>query len=69
MLLSNNAALLTLICQTSFVGDTAATVSLGILSLLRKYPGATEVFLKKLLLNRRDEFGILKSRLEQVFLF
>ncbi|TPX40285.1 hypothetical protein SeMB42_g06060 [Synchytrium endobioticum] len=49
-LLANNSNLLALICQASFVGDTAANVSLGVLGLLRRGKGgAAESFLKRLL--------------------
>ncbi|TPX38050.1 hypothetical protein SmJEL517_g00061 [Synchytrium microbalum] len=52
-LLANNSNLLALICQSSFVGDTAASVSLGVLSLLKRGKGrAAEDFLKRLLTSR-----------------
>ncbi|KAJ3278772.1 hypothetical protein HK104_002035, partial [Borealophlyctis nickersoniae] len=58
VLLANNANLLALICQASFVGDTAATVSLGVLSLLRRQKGGrgTEAFLKRLLRGRIEQY-------------
>lgn len=57
ILLANNAILLSLICQTYFVGDTAATVSVGVLSLLRRQrKSLTEIFLKRLMCGRIEEF-------------
>jgi hypothetical protein len=50
-LLANNCNLLAVICQASFVGDTAAVVAKGILALLRNHKrgNITERFLKRLL--------------------
>lgn len=62
ILLADDANLLAVICQASFVGDTAASVSLGVLSLLRKRgPKITEEFLKRLFRSRIEEY-ISKSR-------
>lgn len=58
VLLKNNGDLLAIICQSSFVGNTAASVSAGVLSLLRKQrPSAVEDFLKRLLSSRVEEYG------------
>ncbi|KAI9002731.1 Rho GTPase activation protein [Gaertneriomyces semiglobifer] len=62
ILLANNANLLAVICQCTFVGDTAANVSLGVLSLLRRQKeNGTEAFLKRLL-RARIEGYLTKSR-------
>ncbi|TPX64377.1 hypothetical protein SpCBS45565_g05938 [Spizellomyces sp. 'palustris'] len=62
LLLANNANLLALICQATFVGDTAASVSLGVLSLLRRQrERGTEAFLKRLLRSRIQGY-LMKSR-------
>ncbi|KAJ3170859.1 Ras GTPase activating protein ira2 [Geranomyces variabilis] len=57
LLLDNNANLLAVICQATFVGDTAASVSLDVLALLRRQSGrATEAFLKRLLRSRIEGY-------------
>ncbi|KAI9101162.1 hypothetical protein DFS34DRAFT_613351 [Phlyctochytrium arcticum] len=62
LLLANNGNLLALICQTTFVGDAAANVSLGVLALLRKQNDrGTELFLKRLLRTRVEGY-LLKSK-------
>ena len=59
VLLRNNCDLLAAICQTSFVGNTAQTVSIGVLALLRQSKqGVTETFLKRLLASRVEEYCI-----------
>jgi hypothetical protein len=59
VLMKNNGDLLITICQSSFVGNTAAAVSVGVLALLRRQPpGTTEQFLKRLLKSRVEEYGI-----------
>ncbi|KAJ3219244.1 hypothetical protein HK099_004762 [Clydaea vesicula] len=59
VLLKNDGDLLALICQTNFVGNTAANVSVGVLALLRKQQkGTTERFLKRLLSSRVEEYFI-----------
>ncbi|KAJ3021493.1 Ras GTPase activating protein ira2 [Thoreauomyces humboldtii] len=62
LLLENDANLLAVICQATFVGDTAASVSLEVLALLRKQSArVTEAFLKRLLRTRIEGY-IMKSR-------
>jgi hypothetical protein len=57
--MKNNGDLLITICQSSFVGNTAAAVSVGVLALLRKQPsGTTERFLSRLLTSRVEEYGM-----------
>jgi hypothetical protein len=56
--MKNNGDLLITICQSSFVGNTAAAVAVGVLALLRKQPaGTTEIFLRRLLTSRVEEYG------------
>ncbi|KAJ3326490.1 Ras GTPase activating protein ira2 [Blyttiomyces sp. JEL0837] len=63
-LVANNCNLLAVICQATFVGETAANVSRGILSLLRKQKGnATEKFLKRLIKIKLDECGTMTTML------
>ncbi|KAJ3217772.1 hypothetical protein HDU67_007327 [Dinochytrium kinnereticum] len=50
-LLANNCNLLALICQAPIAGDTAAVISKGVISLLRRQNGnVAEKFLQRLLL-------------------
>nr|KAJ3419752.1 Ras GTPase activating protein ira2 [Polyrhizophydium stewartii] len=62
LLLADNAALLEIVCHSPFVGDTAATVSKGVLTLLKyRSPHTTEDFLKRIFRTRAVEY-ICKSR-------
>eukprot|EP00842_Homolaphlyctis_polyrhiza_P006703 jgi/Hompol1/7033/HPOL_002968-RA len=59
LLLSEDAALLEIVCQSSFVGETAAVVSKGVLTLLKyRCPEATEDFLKRIFRTRAIEYGM-----------
>ncbi|KAI8838615.1 hypothetical protein BC829DRAFT_38152 [Chytridium lagenaria] len=56
-LLANNCNLLALICQAPIAGDTAAVISKGVISLLRRQNGnATEKFLQRLLLAKIKQY-------------
>ncbi|KAK6093271.1 hypothetical protein MT418_006599 [Batrachochytrium dendrobatidis] len=62
LLLFDDASLLEIVCLSSFVGDTAAAVSKGVLTLLRyRNPESVESFLKRIFRTRAIEY-VCKSR-------
>ncbi|KAI8927608.1 hypothetical protein BC831DRAFT_166312 [Entophlyctis helioformis] len=62
LLLSDDCALLEIVCQSTFVGDTAAVVSKGVMTLLKyRNPNLAEEFLKRIFRSRAFEY-ISKSR-------
>ncbi|XJO77738.1 hypothetical protein BDV3_002279 [Batrachochytrium dendrobatidis] len=57
LLLFDDASLLEIVCLSSFVGDTAAAVSKGVLTLLRyRNPESVESFLKRIFRTRAIEY-------------
>ncbi|KAH6574130.1 hypothetical protein BASA50_010057 [Batrachochytrium salamandrivorans] len=62
LLLKDDASLLEIVCLSSFVGDTAASVSKGVLTLLRyRNADLVESFLKRIFRTRAIEY-VCKSR-------
>jgi hypothetical protein len=58
LLADDNFSLLEVICHSAFVGDTAATISRGVLALLEasQVPCLSELFIARIFKTRSNEY-------------